>query len=75
MFHPQSKGFLGAIIAIRHWEFFINLSDIDLKEYSMMSVAGKQIGNKGTDPMYRIGTINFNSGAKLSGQIKIKWND
>lgn len=73
MLHPQSGEFIGAIIAMRHWEFFINLSDLDPKEYSMEAVSGKRIGINGTEPLYRVGTINFNAKGKLSGQIRITW--
>lgn len=73
MFHPQTSRFLGAIISIRHMQFFINLSDIEPAEYSMHSVTEKVIGLNGSEPQYRIRTMNFNANAKISGQINLNW--
>ena len=75
MLHPETGWFIGAIIAIRHWQFFINLSDIDPTEYFMESVSGKRVGYDASEPIYRIKIINFNAGAKLSGRITIDWGN
>ena len=74
MFHPDTRWFIGAIIAIRHWQFFINLSDLDPEQYLMKSVSGKRVGYHASDPIYRVQTINFNAGAKLSGRITFDWD-
>jgi hypothetical protein len=73
LLHPDSAGFLGAIIAVRYWQFFINLSDLNPHAYSMSSVSGKAIGLNGSPPIYRIEQMNFNAGSKLSGRITIEW--
>jgi len=73
LLHPESGGFLGAIVSIRHLQFLINLSTINIHEYSTVSVSGKKIGRGGSQPIYRIEEINFNAGAKLSGRITLKW--
>lgn len=73
--HPDTGWFIGAIVAIRHWQLFINLSEIDPMDYNMESVSGKNIGKNASAPVYRIQQINFNAGSKLSGRITIDWGD
>ena len=73
LLHPASNGVIGALIGIRHWQFFINMSDIDPANYEMESISGKQVGLNGSEAIYRVETINFNAGGKLSGKITIDW--
>jgi hypothetical protein len=74
MFHPTSKGFIGAVIAIRTWQFFINLSDVNINNYSMESMSGKLVGIGGEAPICRLRTINFGTGkGSLSGRLDIDW--
>jgi hypothetical protein len=73
MFHPETNGYIGSIISLRDWQFFINLSQLDLKDYWMESASGVIIGRNGSAPTYRIARINFTTKGKLSGKLTIKW--
>lgn len=75
MLHPNTGWFIGAVVAIRHWEFFVNLSILDPTKYQMEAVTGKRVGLNASKPIYRVSEINFNARAKLSGRIIFDWND
>lgn len=73
LYHPDTKGYIGSIITFRHWQFFINLSDASLENYTLTSATGKQIGKDGNKASYRVQRFNFNSNGKLSGVIRLNW--
>lgn len=73
LFHPVTDRYIGAIIALRQLQFFINLSDINPEEYAMLSTTNVKIGLGGSPPTYRSQTFNFNARGKLSGKITFEW--
>jgi len=72
--HPNTECFVGAFIAIRDWQWLINLSDTEFSHYTARSMSGQQIGKDGTPPDYHLETVNFAAKGKLSGQINIDWD-
>ena len=74
MRHPKTDCFVGAFIAVRDWQWFINLSDIEFSQYAARSMSGQQIGKDGKPPVYHLETITFPAKGKLSGQINIDWD-
>lgn len=73
LFHPVTDGYIGSIIELRQLQFFINLSDINPEEYTMLSTTNIKIGRDGTLPTYRSQILDFTHQGKLSGKIKFEW--
>ncbi len=73
MNHPVTKGCVGALVSFRHWNFFINLSDIDFTSFMIKSKTGNIFGGRHPKPVYRIGAFDFKANEKVSGEIKFGW--
>lgn len=75
MIHPETQGYVGAVIGIRDCQFFINLSEIDFAQNSMgfQSLTGKLFGFGGASPAYHLSEFKFQAGSKISGIIRFEW--
>jgi hypothetical protein len=52
LYHPDTKRYIGSIITFRHWQFFINLSDTSLENYTLTSPTDNPIGKDGSKASY-----------------------
>jgi len=78
LYDSNSKGYIGSLISYRDWQFFINLSDVDMDESSLRSQSGVIVGKNGSPAIYHPRSMNFdvgsgNGGGKLSGIITFEW--
>ena len=73
LYSPGKDGYIGSIVSLRQLQFFINLSDLDPDEYTMLSTTNVKIGRGGSPLTYRHALFNFHSRGKLSGRITFEW--
>jgi hypothetical protein len=74
LLHPETKGYVGALVNFRHFQFLIYLNKEEISEYGFQSSTGVSFGLGGNyKPYYHNTKFEFTAKGKISSIIDFDW--